>query len=191
MQKIGIVAPSAHHIGNAKSAISPKAAKVVQKIFRCIVGWFLLQHSAAHSGRKPRALSIARNATHLRRSRNLQGGIDAEWLLRALRGASGHAVRMRGLFAHLSYFRRQRLYLQLHTHAFPTVSGGRVALIKICPRHADCAAPIGGGGFQLVSAAGSASWLGGVWRAAFPKDRFGEQQSALPGRARCGRNPGV
>jgi len=35
----------------------------------------------------------------------------------------------RRLFAHLSYFRRQRLRLQLHTHAFPTVSRGRVARI--------------------------------------------------------------
>ena len=36
MQKIGMVAPSAHQIGNAKSAISPRNMKVIQKIFRCI-----------------------------------------------------------------------------------------------------------------------------------------------------------
>src|SRR5450759_260407 len=36
MQKMGMVAPSAHQIGNAKSAISPRTMKVVQKIFRCI-----------------------------------------------------------------------------------------------------------------------------------------------------------
>jgi len=36
MQKIGMVAPSAHQIGNAKSAISPRTMKVIQKIFRCI-----------------------------------------------------------------------------------------------------------------------------------------------------------
>src|ERR1017187_2661376 len=36
MQKIGTVAPSAHQIGNAKSAVSPRTMKVIQKIFRCI-----------------------------------------------------------------------------------------------------------------------------------------------------------
>ena len=36
MQKIGIVAPSAHQIGNAKSAISPRTMKTVQKILRCM-----------------------------------------------------------------------------------------------------------------------------------------------------------
>jgi hypothetical protein len=36
MQRIGTVAPSAHQIGNAKSAISPRNMKVIQKIFRCI-----------------------------------------------------------------------------------------------------------------------------------------------------------
>jgi len=36
MQKIGIVAASAHQIGNVKSATSPRAKKTIQKIFRCI-----------------------------------------------------------------------------------------------------------------------------------------------------------
>ena len=33
---IGIVATSAHHNGNAKSATTPKTVKAVQNTFRCI-----------------------------------------------------------------------------------------------------------------------------------------------------------
>src|ERR1039458_2030391 len=36
MQKIGTVAPSAHQIGNAKSAVSHRTMTGIQKIFRCI-----------------------------------------------------------------------------------------------------------------------------------------------------------
>jgi hypothetical protein len=36
MQKMGMVALSAHQIGNAKSAIRPRSMNVAQKIFRCI-----------------------------------------------------------------------------------------------------------------------------------------------------------
>jgi hypothetical protein len=31
---MGMVAPSAHHIGSTKSATKPKIVKVIQKIFR-------------------------------------------------------------------------------------------------------------------------------------------------------------
>ncbi len=34
---MGIIAPSAHHSGSAKSAIKLKIVNVVQKIFRCTV----------------------------------------------------------------------------------------------------------------------------------------------------------
>jgi hypothetical protein len=54
MQKIGMVAPSAHQIGNAKSAISPKNMKVIQKIFRCIglgSGGSCLGIALAHAAR--------------------------------------------------------------------------------------------------------------------------------------------
>ncbi len=33
-KQIGMVAPSAHHIGSTKSAISPNIVKTIQKIFR-------------------------------------------------------------------------------------------------------------------------------------------------------------